>query len=106
MNDGDMLETIEAAIDPDVPACISPAIRSSPDTTPRDGRTTSYGRWRATWSSRSVQASKRIAENILDGKVARGEDARRRNRTGARLSFAREGPRAFAEKRAPVWQAT
>jgi crotonobetainyl-CoA hydratase len=57
----------------------------------------------------SVQASKRLAEGILDGKVAREEEVWRHNQAEAVRVFtsadAREGPRAFAEKRTPVWQA-
>jgi crotonobetainyl-CoA hydratase len=57
----------------------------------------------------SVQASKRVAEGILDGKVAREEEAWRQNQAEAVRVFtsadSREGPRAFAEKRTPVWQA-
>lgn len=56
----------------------------------------------------SVQASKRIALGIADGRIA-GDDAdwsRTRHESGAvmRSQDAREGPRAFAEKRAPVWK--
>lgn len=57
----------------------------------------------------SVQASKRIARGIVDGRVA-NEDAswELSRREGLRLRTsedAKEGPRAFAEKRAPVWKA-
>jgi crotonobetainyl-CoA hydratase len=57
----------------------------------------------------SVQASKRMAQGIDDGKVAREEAAWAQNRKETRVVFtsadSREGPKAFAEKRAPVWQA-
>lgn len=57
----------------------------------------------------SVQASKRMAAGIADGKVAREETAWAQNRVETRTVFtsedSREGPRAFAEKRAPVWKA-
>ncbi|MDB5448507.1 MAG: enoyl-CoA hydratase [Phenylobacterium sp.] len=57
----------------------------------------------------SVQASKRIARGMLEGKVE-AEDAywgatRRESSALMRSEDAREGPRAFAEKRAPVWKA-
>ncbi|MDO7841757.1 crotonase/enoyl-CoA hydratase family protein [Sphingomonas immobilis] len=56
----------------------------------------------------SVQASKRIALGMVDGKVASDETAwaQTRKESGAlmRSEDAREGPRAFAEKRAPVWK--
>jgi len=56
----------------------------------------------------SVQASKRIALGIADGRIA-GDDAawaQTQKETGALMQSqdAREGPRAFAEKRTPVWQ--
>lgn len=56
----------------------------------------------------SVQASKRIALGIVDGKIA-GDDAawaqtRKESGLVMRSEDAREGPRAFAEKRAPVWK--
>lgn len=57
----------------------------------------------------SVQASKRIAMQIADGKQACDDDFWRLNalesRAIMRSQDAREGPRAFAEKRAPVWKA-
>ena len=57
----------------------------------------------------SVQASKRMAQGISDGKVVREDAAWAQNRVETRTVFtsqdSREGPRAFAEKRAPVWQA-
>ena len=56
----------------------------------------------------SVQASKRIALGIADGIIPGDEAAwtQTRKETAAvmRSDDAREGPRAFAEKRAPVWQ--
>lgn len=57
----------------------------------------------------SVQASKRIALGIADGRMA-GDDpfwdaTFREARSVMRSEDAREGPRAFAEKREPVWQA-
>lgn len=58
----------------------------------------------------SVQASKRMALGIVDGRVAREEAAWAQNRAESRVVFSsadsREGPRAFAEKRAPVWTAS
>lgn len=57
----------------------------------------------------SVQASKRMAQGIVDGKVAREESAWAQNRAESKVVFtsedSREGPKAFAEKRAPVWRA-
>ena len=57
----------------------------------------------------SVQASKRMAQGIVDGTVPREEAAWKQNRAETRVVFtsadSREGPKAFAEKRAPVWQA-
>jgi crotonobetainyl-CoA hydratase len=57
----------------------------------------------------SVQASKRIARGIVDGKFsAEPDDWQRTEEEMARLSRsedAREGPRAFAERRAPQWKA-
>ena len=57
----------------------------------------------------SVQASKRIALRMQDGQIA-GDDAHwadnsRERRTLMASEDAREGPRAFAEKRKPVWKA-
>lgn len=57
----------------------------------------------------SVQASKRMAQGISGGKVAREEAAWAQNRDETKIVFtsedSREGPKAFAEKRAPVWKA-
>lgn len=57
----------------------------------------------------SVQASKRMAQGIVDGSVAREDAAWKQNRLESCLVFSsedsREGPKAFAQKRAPVWQA-
>ena len=57
----------------------------------------------------SVQASKRMAVGIVEGKVAREDAAWAQNRTETRFVFtsedSREGPKAFAEKRAPIWKA-
>jgi len=57
----------------------------------------------------SVQASKRIARGMLDGGVPAEEPGweatRREGAVLMRSEDAREGPRAFAEKRAPVWKA-
>jgi len=57
----------------------------------------------------SVQASKRMAQGIIDGGVKREEEAWRQNRVEMKAVFAsedsREGPKAFAEKRIPVWKA-
>jgi len=57
----------------------------------------------------SVQASKRVANGILDGHVA-AEDAswelsRAEGLALMRTADAAEGPRAFADKRVPSWQA-
>ncbi|MDX3103774.1 enoyl-CoA hydratase-related protein [Nonomuraea angiospora] len=56
----------------------------------------------------AVQASKRIARGIADGTVASERAAWERTAAeGAaimRSSDAKEGPRAFAEKRAPIWE--
>ncbi|MBB5780818.1 crotonase/enoyl-CoA hydratase family protein [Nonomuraea jabiensis] len=56
----------------------------------------------------AVQASKRIARGIADGTVASERAAWERTAAeGAaimRSADAKEGPRAFAEKRAPVWE--
>jgi crotonobetainyl-CoA hydratase len=57
----------------------------------------------------AVQASKRIALGIVDGKIAQEAASWAQSHAdGAvvlRSEDAREGPRAFAEKRAPQWQA-
>lgn len=57
----------------------------------------------------SVQASKRIARGIRDGRIAAEEACwEATSREGMALftsEDAREGPLAFAEKRAPVWKA-
>ncbi len=57
----------------------------------------------------SVQASKRVALGIVDGRTPDEDDAWRHNERETRVlmasSDAQEGPRAFGEKRAPVWQA-
>ncbi|MGH3209091.1 MAG: enoyl-CoA hydratase-related protein [Trebonia sp.] len=57
----------------------------------------------------SVQASKRIANGIIDGRVAAEADLWELSRSEGRAlrgtADAAEGPRAFAEKRAPNWQA-
>jgi crotonobetainyl-CoA hydratase len=56
----------------------------------------------------AVQASKRVAVGITDGVVPAETDAWYRNREAIATVMtsrdAREGPRAFAEKREPVWQ--
>lgn len=56
----------------------------------------------------AVQASKRVAVGITDGSVPAEADAWTRNGDAIAVVMAsqdaREGPRAFAEKRAPVWQ--
>jgi crotonobetainyl-CoA hydratase len=56
----------------------------------------------------SVQASKRIALGIADGRIAADAPAwaqtRRESAVVMRSEDAREGPRAFAEKRAPIWK--
>ncbi|QTJ68602.1 crotonase/enoyl-CoA hydratase family protein [Rhodococcus sp. ZPP] len=55
----------------------------------------------------AVQASKRVAQHIIGGNVPSDADAWQlsaRERASVRNSDdAKEGPRAFAEKRAPVW---
>jgi len=57
----------------------------------------------------SVQASKRIARGMQDGKVeaeaAFWAATRREGESLMRSEDAKEGPRAFAEKRAPIWKA-
>ena len=57
----------------------------------------------------SVQASKRIARGMQDGRVeaeaAFWAATRREADALMRSEDAKEGPRAFAEKRAPVWKA-
>ena len=57
----------------------------------------------------SVQASKRIALGVSEGKRAADEPFWQATNTEMKLIMrsedAREGPRAFAEKRAPVWKA-
>jgi crotonobetainyl-CoA hydratase len=57
----------------------------------------------------SVQASKRLALRIVDGAFADEPEDWQRSaaemRTLAKSEDAREGPRAFAEKRAPQWKA-
>jgi crotonobetainyl-CoA hydratase len=55
----------------------------------------------------AVQASKRIALGITDGKVAADEErwklSHREARRVMRSEDAKEGPKAFAQKRTPVW---
>ena len=57
----------------------------------------------------AVQASKRIARGIAEGRVAAEDAAWRINDAETAVLMttedAKEGPLAFAEKRAPVWQA-
>ena len=57
----------------------------------------------------SVQASKRMAQGIVAGHVARDDAPWAQNRAEAKIVFtsedSREGPKAFAEKRSPVWKA-
>lgn len=57
----------------------------------------------------SVQASKRIALGIVDGAIAREEDAWALSHEEGQAVFlsedAREGVRAFAERRPPNWKA-
>lgn len=56
----------------------------------------------------AVQASKRVAIGITDGTVPAEGEAWTRNAEAIAVVMAsqdaREGPRAFAERRAPVWQ--
>jgi crotonobetainyl-CoA hydratase len=56
-----------------------------------------------------VQASKRVAAGADDGAITGEQDAWKRSNREMRTVFssedAREGPLAFAEKRAPVWKA-
>jgi crotonobetainyl-CoA hydratase len=56
----------------------------------------------------SVQASKRISLGIVDGRVPADEAGwsatTRESAVVMRSEDAREGPRAFAEKRAPAWK--
>ncbi|MFI7145414.1 crotonase/enoyl-CoA hydratase family protein [Nonomuraea sp. NPDC050022] len=56
----------------------------------------------------SVQASKRIARGISDGTIPSEQAAWERTAAESaalmRSADAKEGPRAFAEKRAPVWE--
>lgn len=55
----------------------------------------------------AVQATKRIAKGIVGGRVSRDDADWRLNEDEGRILFrsedAREGPRAFVEKRAPRW---
>lgn len=57
----------------------------------------------------SVQASKRVALGIDDGHIAAEDAAWRHNNEETRVLMsshdAKEGPRAFGEKRTPVWEA-
>ena len=57
----------------------------------------------------AVQASKRVALGVDDGAITPEADAWKRSNREMRVVFssedAREGPTAFAEKRAPVWKA-
>lgn len=57
----------------------------------------------------SVQASKRVALQMIEGRRPQDDSAWAQNTAERRHVMqsedAREGPRAFAEKRAPVWQA-
>jgi crotonobetainyl-CoA hydratase len=56
----------------------------------------------------SVQASKRIAAGIVDGRIPAEDVAwtlsATEGRALARSADAKEGPRAFVEKRKPIWQ--
>jgi crotonobetainyl-CoA hydratase len=55
----------------------------------------------------AVQASKRMALGIEDGRIAADEPrwakSHKESASVMRSEDAREGPRAFAEKRAPLW---
>lgn len=57
----------------------------------------------------AVQASKRVALGVDDGAITPEHDAWKRSNREMRVVFgsedAREGPMAFAQKRAPVWKA-
>lgn len=57
----------------------------------------------------AVQASKRIAMGIAERRIASDDEHWEANRRETRMVFtsedSREGPRAFAEKRQPVWKA-
>ncbi|MFK0113173.1 crotonase/enoyl-CoA hydratase family protein [Streptomyces sp. NPDC091217] len=57
----------------------------------------------------AVQASKRIARGITDGRIESEQSAwdlsHREGRAVMTSQDAQDGPRAFAEKRRPVWQA-
>ena len=57
----------------------------------------------------AVQASKRVAVGVDEGVVTAEADAWKRSNRAMRAVFssedAREGPLAFAQKRAPVWKA-
>lgn len=57
----------------------------------------------------SVQASKRVALGIVDGRIPVEDAAWQHNEQETRVLMAshdaQEGPRAFGEKRAPVWEA-
>jgi crotonobetainyl-CoA hydratase len=58
----------------------------------------------------AVQATKRLARGISDGVVADEQAAWQANKAESRAVFvskdASEGPRAFAEKRDPIWTAS
>jgi crotonobetainyl-CoA hydratase len=57
----------------------------------------------------AVQASKRVANGIEDGQVpaetARWELSHREGQALMQTADAAEGPRAFAQKRTPNWEA-